>query len=95
VLKKKGYAVVGVSADDEKKHTMFIKKYDLPFSLIADVDHTVINAYDVWGEKKFMGRVFDGIVRTTFVISEKGKIEKVITDVKSKNHSEQIMENEK
>lgn len=93
-LKKKGFAIVGVSADDEIKHTKFIQKYDLPFSLIADVDHTVIKAYDVWGEKQFMGRVFDGIVRTTFVIDEKGKIEKVITNVKTKNHTEQILENE-
>jgi thioredoxin-dependent peroxiredoxin len=94
-LKKKGYAIVGVSADDEKKHTKFIQKYDLPFSLIADVDHKVIKAYDVWGEKQFMGRVYDGIVRTTFVINEKGKIEKVITNVKTKDHTEQILENEK
>jgi thioredoxin-dependent peroxiredoxin len=90
-LKKKGYAIVGVSADEEKKHKKFISKYDLPFSLIADTDKKVIEAYDVWGEKKFMGRVFDGIVRTTFVIDEKGKIEKVITDVKTKNHTEQIL----
>jgi len=94
-LKKKGYAVLGVSADDEKKHTKFIKKHDLPFQLLADTEMEVIKAYDVWGEKKFMGRIFDGIVRTTFVINEKGKIEKVITDVKSKAHTEQILENEK
>jgi peroxiredoxin Q/BCP len=80
-----------VSADEEKKHLKFIKKHDLPFSLIADTDRKVIEAYDVWGEKLFMGRLFDGIVRTTFVINEKGKIEKVITDVKSKNHAEQIL----
>jgi peroxiredoxin Q/BCP len=90
-LKKKGYAVVGVSADNENKHKKFIAKYDLPFSLIADVDHKVIRAFDVWGEKKFMGRIFDGIVRTTFVIDEKGKIERVITDVDTKNHTEQIL----
>jgi thioredoxin-dependent peroxiredoxin len=91
-LKKKGYAIIGVSADEEKKHKKFIAKYDLPFPLVADTDKKVIGVYDVWGEKKFMGRVFDGIVRTTFVISEKGKIEKVITDVKTKNHTEQILE---
>jgi thioredoxin-dependent peroxiredoxin len=94
-LKKKGYAIVGVSADEEKKHKKFIAKYDLPFSLIADTDKKVIDAYDVWGEKKFMGRIFDGIVRTTFVINEKGIIEKVITNVKTKNHTEQILEEEK
>jgi peroxiredoxin Q/BCP len=92
ILKKKGYAIVGVSADEEKKHKKFIAKYDLPFPLVADTDKKVIDAYDVWGEKKFMGRIFDGIVRTTFVINEKGKIEKVITDVKTKNHTEQILE---
>ena len=91
VLKKKGYAIVGVSADEEKKHLKFIKKYDLPFQLLADTDLKVIKAYDVWGEKQFMGRIFDGINRTTFIIDEKGTIEKVITDVKSKNHTEQIL----
>lgn len=93
-LKKKGYAVIGVSADEEKKHKKFIAKYNLPFPLIADTDKKVIEAYDVWGEKKFMGRIYDGIVRTTFVINEKGKIEKVITDVNTKNHTEQIFEEE-
>jgi len=92
LLKKEGYAVVGVSADDEKKHTKFVAKYDLPFQLLADVDMSIIKAYDVWGEKKFMGKIYDGIIRTTFVIDEKGKIEKVITDVDSKNHAEQILE---
>ncbi len=91
-LIKKGYAIVGVSADDEKKHTKFIKKFDLPFPLIADIDKKVITAYDVWGEKKFMGLTFDGIVRTTFVINENAKIEYVITSVDTKNHTEQILE---
>ena len=90
-LKKKGYAILGVSADDETKHLKFINKFDLPFQLLADVDMKVIKAYDVWGKKQFMGKIFDGINRTTFVIAEKGKIEKVITDVKSKNHTEQIL----
>lgn len=93
VLKKKGYAVIGVSADDEKAHKKFIDKHQLPFSLLVDTEMQVIKAYDVWGEKKFMGRVFDGINRTTFVIDEKGKIEKVITEVNSKNHAQQILEN--
>jgi len=90
-LKKKGYAVVGVSADDEKKHTKFIKKHNLPFQLLADTEMDVIKAYDVWGEKLFMGRTFDGINRTTFIIDEKGKIEKVISNVKSKEHTAQIL----
>lgn len=92
LLIKRGYLILGVSADDETKHLKFIKKFDLPFQLLADVDMKVIKAYDVWGKKQFMGRIFDGINRTTFVIDEKGKIEKVITDVKSKNHTEQILE---
>ncbi len=88
---KKGYAIVGVSADDEKQHRKFIEKYELPFPLLADVDMTVIKAYDVWGYKKFMGREYDGIVRTTFVIDEKGILEKVITEVDTKDHTEQII----
>jgi peroxiredoxin Q/BCP len=92
-LLKKGYAIVGVSADDETKHKKFIDKYRLPFPLLADVDKTILKAYDVWGKKKFLGKVYDGIVRTTFVIDEKGKIENVIIDVKTKNHTSQILEN--
>ena len=92
VLKKKGYIIIGISADDEKKHKKFSDKYQLPFPLIADTDKKIIEAYDVWGPKKFMGIVFDGINRTTFVIDEKGKIEKVILDVKTKTHTEQILE---
>lgn len=90
-LKKKGYSVLGVSADEEKKHLKFVEKFDLPFQLLADVNMDAIKAYDIWGKKQFMGKVFDGINRTTFIIDEKGKIEKVITDVKSKNHTEQIL----
>jgi peroxiredoxin Q/BCP len=92
-LKKEGYKIVGVSADEEKKHKKFSSKYQLPFPLIADIDKEVISAYDVWGEKKFMGRIYDGINRTTFLIDAKGKIEKVITNVNTKNHTEQILEN--
>ncbi len=88
---KKGYAVIGVSANDEKSHLKFIKKYELPFPLLADTDMKVIKAFDVWGQKFFMGRWFDAIIRTTFIIDEKGIIERIITDVKSKKHSEQIL----
>lgn len=91
-LKKKGYVVIGISADDERSHQKFINKHKLPYTLIADTDMKIIRAYDVWGRKKFMGREFDGIVRTTFVIDEQGKIEKVITRVKSKDHAGQILE---
>lgn len=90
-LSKKNYVVLGVSADDEKMHQKFAKKYDLPFSLLADVDMTIIKAYDVWGTKQFMGRIYDGIIRTTFIINEKGIIAHVITDVKSKEHGKQIL----
>lgn len=90
-LLKTGFDVVGVSADDEKKHIKFIDKHDLPFHLLADVDKKVINDYGVWGPKKFMGKVYDGIHRTTFIINESGMIEKVIKKVKTKEHTEQIL----
>lgn len=92
-LLKEGYEVLGVSADGEKKHQNFIKKYDLPFHLLADTEKEVIKAYGVWGPKKFMGRTFDGIHRTTFVINEGGIIEEVIAKVKTKAHAEQILNN--
>jgi peroxiredoxin Q/BCP len=92
LFKKNGYEIVGVSADDEKAHKKFIEKYELPFPLIADVDHTIIKAYDVWGRKKFMGKEYDGIARTTFVINDKGVLEKIITDVNTKEHTSQIIE---
>lgn len=91
VLLKQGYEVLGVSADSVKRHQKFIEKYELPFSLLADEDHTVLNAYGVWGPKKFMGKEYDGIHRTTFVINEEGIIDEVITKVKTKEHSEQIL----
>jgi len=91
-LAKNGFEVIGVSADDEAKHQKFIDKHDLPFNLLADVDHKLLNAYGVWGPKKFMGKEYDGIHRTTFVINEEGKIEKIFTKVKTKEHTEQILE---
>jgi peroxiredoxin Q/BCP len=91
-LKKKGFEVIGVSADTEKKHLQFIEKHDLPFSLLADTNKKVINAYGVWGPKKFLGKSYDGINRTTFVIDEKGIIIKIIEKVETKNHAEQILE---
>ncbi|NQW37408.1 MAG: thioredoxin-dependent thiol peroxidase [Flavobacteriales bacterium] len=86
-----GYAVLGVSADAAKRQQNFITKNNLPFDLLADEDKTVINAFGVWGPKKFMGRVYDGIHRTTFVIDEKGIIEDVILKVKTKAHASQII----
>ncbi|MBI3517900.1 MAG: endonuclease III [Bacteroidetes bacterium] len=91
-LSKKNYVVLGVSADDEKMHKKFATKFELPFSLLADTDMTIIKAYDVWGIKQFMGKIYDGIIRTTFIINEKGVISHVITDVKSKEHGKQILE---
>ncbi len=91
-LKENGYELLGVSPDSSKKHTNFIEKYELPFPLLADTERTTMEAYGVWGPKKFMGRTFDGVHRVTFVIDEKGKIEKVIEKVKAKIHSAQIME---
>ena len=90
-LKEKGFEILGVSADDEARHQKFIDKYDLPFSLLADTNHEVIKAFDVWGPKKFMGKEYEGINRTTFVISEDGKIEHIIDKVKTKDHTEQIL----
>jgi len=90
-LKGKGFDVVGVSADDEKRHLKFIDKYDLPFRLIADTEKKVIEQYGVWGPKKFMGKVYDGIHRTTFVIGEDGTVQKIFTKVKTKDHVNQIL----
>ncbi|GAA0745893.1 MULTISPECIES: thioredoxin-dependent thiol peroxidase [Flavobacteriaceae] len=91
-LTDKGYEILGVSADTEKRQTNFKNKFSFPYPLLADVDKEVINAFGVWGPKKFMGRTFDGIHRATFVINEDGIIEKVIDKVKAKIHSEQILE---
>lgn len=90
-LKDKGYDILGVSADSQKKQANFKAKYDFPYPLLADEDKEVIKAFGVWGEKKFMGRTFDGIHRVTFVIDENGIIEKVIDKVKAKIHTEQIL----
>lgn len=91
-LTNKGYEVVGVSNDDEKSHQKFINKFDLPFTLLADTDKKIVNDYGVYGEKKFMGKVFDGIHRTTFVIDEQGIIAKIIKKVKTKEASAQVLE---
>lgn len=90
-LQDRGFAIIGVSADSAKKHQNFITKYELPFPLIPDTEKEVIEAYGVWGLKKFMGREFDGIHRETFVINEEGKIEKIYKKVKTKEATEQIL----
>ena len=91
LLLKKGFAIIGVSADSEKSHKGFAEKYSLPFPLIADTSKKILNDYGVWGEKKLYGKTYMGILRTTFVIDEKGTIEKIITDVNTKNHTDQII----
>lgn len=91
LLLEKGYKVLGVSADSQQSHQKFIEKHKLPFPLIADTEKTILNQFGVWGPKKFMGRTFDGIHRTTFVIDEKGTIEEVIEKVKTKEHTAQII----
>ena len=87
-----GYDVLGVSADSAKRQINFKKKYGLPYPLLADEDKSVINAFGVWGSKKFMGKEYDGIHRTTFVIDENGIILDIITKVKTKAHTSQILE---
>jgi len=86
-----GYAVAGVSPDTAKSHKKFVTKYTLPFPLIEDHEKKIVNAYAVYGPKKFMGKDTIGVYRTTFVIDENGIIEKIITDVKSKEHADQIL----
>jgi len=91
VLQENGYVVIGISPDDTASHEKFQTKYKLPFTLIADPDHTIINQYGVWGEKNMYGRKYMGLIRTTFVIDEKGVISKIIKKPKSKTHAEEIM----
>jgi len=91
-FKKKGIAVLGVSPDSEASHKKFATKYDLPFTLLADRDREIAEAYGVWGEKKFMGRTYMGVHRTTFLIDEKGKIKKVFEKVKPEDHASEVLE---
>jgi peroxiredoxin Q/BCP len=91
VLKKKGYEVIGVSADNEKSHKKFATKFSLPYSLLADTEKEMVQNYGVWGEKTLFGRKYMGIIRTTFIIDENGKIEKIIKDVETADHTKQIL----
>ena len=91
-LQDAGYALLGVSADPQKKQAKFRNKYQFPFPLLADQERVVIEGFGVWGPKKFMGREYDGIYRTTFVIDEKGTIARVIDKVKTDDHAAQILE---
>tara|TARA_R110002012_G_scaffold14257_3_gene59459 strand:- start:10228 stop:10674 length:447 start_codon:yes stop_codon:yes gene_type:complete len=90
-LQDQGFELLGVSADSEKKQSNFKNKYEFPFPLLADEDHTVINTFGVWGPKKFMGKEYDGIHRTTFVVDGDGVVENVIEKVKTKDHAAQIL----
>lgn len=91
-LQKLGYELIGVSADSQKRQLNFKNKYDFPFPLLADEDHTVINIFGVWGLKKFMGKEYDGIHRKTFVMDGNGVVIKVIDKVKTKDHAQQLLE---
>ena len=91
-LQNAGYALLGVSADSQKKQASFRKKFQFPFPLLADEERVVIEGFGVWGPKKFMGREYDGIHRTTFVIDEKGVVSRVIDKVKTADHAAQILE---
>jgi len=90
-FEKAGYAILGVSPDDAKKHQKFIAKYELPFDLLADTDHSIAESFGVWVEKSMYGRKYMGIARTTFIIDEKGKIEQIIEKVDTKAHTAQIL----
>ena len=91
ILKANGFEVIGVSPDEEKKHKNFEDKYKLPFTLIADPKHTIIEKYGVWGEKQLYGRKYMGLHRTTFLIDEKGVIKKIFLKPRNKQHSEEIL----
>jgi peroxiredoxin Q/BCP len=91
-FKKRGITVLGVSPDKEASHKKFAAKYNLPFTLLADTDHSISEAYGVYGEKKFMGRTYMGVRRTTFLIDERGKIKKVFEKVKPEEHASEVLE---
>ena len=90
-LIEQGYVVLGVSPDGEKSHLKFIEKHELPFDLLADTEKKILSDYGVWGEKKMYGRTYMGVIRSTFVIDEEGKIEDIIEKVKVKDHTAQIL----
>ena len=91
-FKKQGIEVLGVSVDSEASHKKFTAKYKLPFTLLADPDHSIADAYGVYGEKKFMGRTYMGVKRVTFLIDEKGKIKKVFEKVKPEEHALEVLQ---
>ena len=90
-FKKRGINVLGVSVNNEASHKKFAAKYDLPFTLLTDTDHSISESYDSYGEKKFMGRTYMGVKRNTFLIDEKGKIKRVFEKVKPEEHAEEVL----
>lgn len=86
-----GVEILGISPDDPKSHTKFIKKFELPFTLLADTDHKVSDVYGVWGPKKIFGREYEGVSRTTFLISPNGNIAKIYNNVKPAQHSDEVL----
>jgi peroxiredoxin Q/BCP len=92
LLKKNNMAVLGISADSEKSHMKFSEKFELNFPLLVDEERKIIEAFGVWGPKKFMGKTYDGISRTTFIIDESGIVQEIIDKVDTKNHAQQILE---
>lgn len=94
-LEKMGFVIIGVSPDSEKSHQNFIAKHELNFTLISDTDKVVAKTYGAWGPKKFMGREYEGIIRKTFIIDEKGVIKKIFNKVDTKRHFEQIVDSYK
>ncbi|MDQ6787283.1 MAG: thioredoxin-dependent thiol peroxidase [Acidobacteriota bacterium] len=91
-LTEKGIKILGVSMDDEKSHQKFISKYELPFTLLTDAEHKVADAYGAYGEKQFMGKTYDGVLRKTFLIDENGKIKKVFDKVNVAEHASEVLE---
>jgi peroxiredoxin Q/BCP len=91
LLKREGFEVVGISPDDEKKHKKFEQKFSLPFTLLADPSHKILEKYGVWGEKQMFGNHYMGVHRTTFVVDEKGIIRKIFSRPKNKAHAEEIV----
>ncbi len=92
LLKNEGFEIIGISPDSEKSHKKFETKFNLPFKLIADSDHTIINKYGVWGEKQMFGRDYMGVHRTTFVIDDKGIIRNIFLRPRNKDHAEEILQ---
>lgn len=91
-LIQQGFQVIGVSTDSVKSHKKFENKFELPFPLVSDEDKKIVEAYSLWGEKKFMGKTYVGTTRTTFLIDEEGNIKKIINKPDTKNHTEEVLE---